>query len=77
MVISMLKSFHGRTLATATATGQEIVHNPKWFSPLPEGFRYAEFNNLESVKEQMGDDVCAILTEPRSEEHTSELQSQR
>lgn len=32
--------------------------------PLPEGFRYAEFNNLESVKEQMGDDVCAILTEP-------------
>ena len=60
----MLKSFHGRTLATATATGQEIVHNPKWFSPLPEGFRYAEFNNLESVKEQMGDDVCAILTEP-------------
>ena len=62
--ISLLTSFHGRTLATATATGQEIVHNPKWFSPLPEGFRYAEFNNLESVKEQMGDDVCAILTEP-------------
>ncbi len=64
VVISMLKSFHGRTLATATATGQEIVHHPKWFSPLPEGFRYAEFNNLESVKAQMGDDVCAILTEP-------------
>ena len=64
VVISMLKSFHGRTLATATATGQEMVHNPKWFSPLPEGFRYAEFNNLDSVKEQMGDDVCAILTEP-------------
>ena len=42
VVISMLKSFHGRTLATATATGQEIVHNPKWYSPLPEGFRYAE-----------------------------------
>ena len=64
VVVSMLKSFHGRTLATATATGQEIVHNPKWFSPLPEGFRYAEFNNLESVKAQMGPDVCAILTEP-------------
>ena len=63
-IITAKKSFHGRTLATATATGQEIVHNPKWFSPLPEGFRYAEFNNLESVKEQMGDDVCAILTEP-------------
>lgn len=64
VVISMLKSFHGRTLATATATGQEIVHNPKWYSPLPEGFRYAEFNNLESVKEQLDDKVCAILTEP-------------
>ena len=64
VVISMLKSFHGRTLATATATGQEIVHNPKWFSPLPEGFRYAEFNNLESVKEQMCDVVFAILTVP-------------
>ena len=64
VVISMARSFHGRTLAAAAATGQEIVHNPKWFSPLPEGFRYAEFNNLESVKEQMGDDVCAILTEP-------------
>lgn len=35
VVISMLKSFHGRTLATATATGQEIVHNPKWYSPCP------------------------------------------
>ena len=63
-VITLVNSFHGRTLATATATGQEIVHNPKWFAPLPEGFRYAEFNNLESVKAQMGDDVCAILTEP-------------
>ena len=37
VVISMLKSFHGRTLATATATGQEIVHNPKWFSPPARG----------------------------------------
>ena len=64
VVISMLQSFHGRTLATATATGQEIVHNPKWFSPLPEGFRYAEFNDLESVKAQLDDKVCAILTEP-------------
>ena len=33
-------------------------------SSLPEGFRYAEFNNLESVKEQLDDKVCAILTEP-------------
>lgn len=64
VIISMIKSFHGRTLATATMTGQEIVHNPKWYSPLPEGFRYAEFNDLESVKALMDDKVCAILTEP-------------
>ena len=63
-VISMIKSFHGRTLATATATGQTPVHDPRYFSPLPEGFKYAEFNNLDSVKEQLTDDVCAILTEP-------------
>ena len=63
-IISMVKSFHGRTLATATATGQTAVHDPRYFSPLPEGFKYAEFNNLESVKEQLTDDVCAILTEP-------------
>ena len=65
VVISMLKSFHGRTLATATATGQEIVHNPKWFSPLPEGFRYAEFNNLQAFKDAYVEGkTCAILTEP-------------
>ena len=63
-VISMIKSFHGRTLATATATGQTAVHDPRYFSPLPEGFKYAEFNDLESVKAQLTDDVCAILTEP-------------
>ena len=65
VVISMLKSFHGRTLATATATGQEIVHNPKWFSPLPEGFRYAEFNNLDAFKAAYVEGkTCAIMFEP-------------
>ena len=62
VVISMLKSFHGRTLATATATGQYAVH--RYFEPLPSGFRYAEFNNLQSVKDIMDEYVCAILTEP-------------
>ena len=63
-IISMIKSFHGRTMATATMTGQTAVHDPRYFSPLPGGFKYAEFNNLDSVKEQLTDDVCAILTEP-------------
>ena len=62
VVITMKKSFHGRTLATCTATGQYVVH--RYFEPLPTGFRYAEFNNLESVKMVMDEYVCAILTEP-------------
>lgn len=62
VVITMKESFHGRTLATCTATGQYPVH--RYFEPLPDGFRYAEFNNLDSVKAIMDEYVCAILTEP-------------
>ena len=62
VVITMKNSFHGRTLATCTATGQYAVH--RYFEPLPSGFRYAEFNNLQSVKDIMDEYVCAILTEP-------------
>ncbi|MBP3729171.1 MAG: aspartate aminotransferase family protein [Lachnospiraceae bacterium] len=62
VVITMKNSFHGRTLATCTATGQYGVH--RYFEPLPDGFRYAEFNNLESVKALVDEYTCAILTEP-------------
>ena len=62
VVITMKNSFHGRTLATCTATGQYAVH--RYFEPLPSGFRYAEFNTLQSVKDIMDAYVCAILTEP-------------
>ena len=58
VVITMKNSFHGRTLATCTATGQYAVH--RYFEPLPSGFRYAEFNNLQSVKDIMDEYVCAI-----------------
>jgi acetylornithine/succinyldiaminopimelate/putrescine aminotransferase len=57
----MKKSFHGRTLATLTATGQEKVQ--KGFAPLPEGFAYAEFNNLESCRAAVTDKTAAILVE--------------
>jgi predicted acetylornithine/succinylornithine family transaminase len=60
-VITMKNSFHGRTLATLTATGQEKVQ--KGFAPLPEGFVYAEFNNLDSVKAAVTDQTAAILIE--------------
>lgn len=46
-IITMKKSFHGRTLATLTATGQEKFH--KGFEPLPQGFSYVPFNDLEAL----------------------------
>jgi len=60
-VITMKNSFHGRTLATLTATGQEKVQ--KGFAPLPEGFVYANFNDLDSVKATITDKTAAILVE--------------
>lgn len=61
-ILTARNSFHGRTLATLTATGQEKVH--KGFEPLVEGFRYFEFNNLESVRAALSPRTCAILVEP-------------
>lgn len=61
-VITFRQSFHGRTLVGITATGQDKVK--KGFDPLPEGFRYAEMNDLESVKKQITDKTIAIFFEP-------------
>jgi len=60
-IVSMRQSFHGRTLATLTATGQDKVKTG--FGPLPEGFVYADFNNLQSVEEAMGPKTAAVLIE--------------
>lgn len=60
-IISMRNSFHGRTLATLTATGQDKVKTG--FYPLPEGFVYADFNDLESVRAAVTDKTAAILVE--------------
>lgn len=60
-VICMKNSFHGRTLATAAATGQDKVK--KGFEPMPEGFVHAEFNNLDSVKALISDKTAAIMLE--------------
>ena len=60
-IITMKNSFHGRTLATMTATGQTKYQ--KGFEPLMPGFAYAEFNNLESVKAAVTPATVAILCE--------------
>ena len=61
-IITFEGSFHGRTLATVTATAQPKYH--AGFEPLPGGFRYCSFNDFESLQSQFDDDVCAVLVEP-------------
>ena len=63
-IVTALNSFHGRTLATLSATGQPGSAIHKGFEPLVEGFKYAEFNNLQSFEEAATDDVIAIMIEP-------------
>ena len=60
-IVSMTNSFHGRTIATITATGQTKYQ--KGFEPLPAGFVYAEFNNLDSVRAAVNEKTAAILIE--------------
>lgn len=59
-IISLKDSFHGRTVTTLSATGQDNFHN--YFFPFTEGFKYAE-PNIESVKSLVSDKTCAVLIE--------------
>ena len=59
-IITLNHSFHGRTMATITATGQPHYHT--YFFPFVEDFRYAD-PTLESIQAQGGDDVCAVMVE--------------
>ena len=61
-IISFEKSFHGRTLATVTATGQPKYH--AGFEPLPAGFSHAPYGDLEAVRRAVGPATAAILVEP-------------
>ena len=60
-VITLNHSFHGRTITTLTATGQDSYHN--YFFPFTEGFRYADANDLDSVEAVAGHDVCGVMME--------------
>lgn len=60
-IIPLKNSFHGRTMATLTATGQDQFHN--YFFPFVEGFKFAEANSIESLQAVAGDDTCAVMVE--------------
>ncbi|MBN1548105.1 MAG: acetylornithine transaminase [Syntrophaceae bacterium] len=61
-IITMEHSFHGRTLATVKATGQEKFQ--KGFEPLPDGFIYVPYNDLVSLEKAINEKTCAIMLEP-------------
>ncbi|SPP63871.1 acetylornithine transaminase [Nitrospira lenta] len=61
-IITMKNSFHGRTMATLTATGQEKVQ--KGFEPLVPGFAYAPFNDFAAIEALVTDKTTAIMLEP-------------
>ncbi len=61
-IVSANNSFHGRTLATVTATAQEKYQKP--YAPLPTGFSYAPFGDIEALKAQIDDTTAAVILEP-------------
>lgn len=61
-ILSLNKSFHGRTMASLMATGKEAYH--KYFYPLPTGYKYVEKNDIEAFKEALKDEtICAFIFE--------------
>ena len=60
-IITLVNSFHGRTLCTLSATGQDVFHN--YFFPFVEGFVNVEANNIEDLRSKLADTVCAVMFE--------------
>jgi acetylornithine/N-succinyldiaminopimelate aminotransferase len=61
-MISMEQSFHGRTMATLSATGQDKIK--QGFAPVLEGFDFVAFNDVEAVRSKIGSQTCAVILEP-------------
>jgi acetylornithine/N-succinyldiaminopimelate aminotransferase len=61
-IVTATGSFHGRTLATITATGQPKYAEP--FAPLPEGFRHVPYDDLDAIKAATGEHTAAVMLEP-------------
>ena len=60
-VITLANSFHGRTVTTLAATGQDVFH--KYFFPFTEGFEYVTANDIDALKNALDGSVCAIMME--------------
>ena len=60
-IITLVNSFHGRTMATLSATGQDVFHN--YFFPFLEGFVYVKANDIADLKDKLDDTVCAVMLE--------------
>lgn len=60
-IITLVNSFHGRTLCTLSATGQEVFHN--YFFPFVEGFINVKANDIDDLKAKIDDTVCAVMLE--------------
>jgi len=60
-IITLVNSFHGRTVTTLSATGQDVFHN--YFFPFTDGFIYAQANNISDLESKLGDSVCAVMIE--------------
>ena len=60
-IITLKDSFHGRTVTTLSATGQDVFHN--FFFPFTEGFKYVQANDIELLKSEISDKTCAVMLE--------------
>lgn len=60
-IVTLENSFHGRTITTLAATGQDVFH--KHFAPFTEGFSYAKANDISSVESKISDKTCAVMIE--------------
>jgi len=61
-IVCMEKSFHGRTMATLSATGQDKIK--QGFDPVLEGFSFVPFNDIDALKSAIDDHTCAVMLEP-------------
>lgn len=60
-IVTLQNSFHGRTISTLAATGQDVFH--QYFYPFTEGFTHVPANDLEALKAAVGDKTCAVMME--------------